>query len=82
MTAVPIDTTLGDNSATMARCGPRFGADNFAFALAVAVQLDGKIVAGGEVDPEPPDPKFGDFVLVRYNQDGSLDDGRPDERPR
>ena len=56
-----------------------FGADNFAFAQAVVVQPDGKIVAGGEVDPEPPDPRFGDFVLVRYNQDGSLDDGRLDD---
>ena len=61
-----------------------FGASNFAFALAVAVQLDGKIVAGGEVDPEfvpgvPESLRQGDFVLVRYNQDGSLDDDRLDD---
>lgn len=69
------DTTLGDRFGDDGMVRTSFGASNFAFALAVAVQLDGKIVAGGEVDPEPPDPKTGDFVLVRYNQDGSLDDG-------
>ena len=76
----PLDTTPGDQFGLDGTVRTtHFGADNFAFALAVAVQLDGKIVAGGEVDPEPPDLKFGDFVLVRYNQDGSLDDGRPDD---
>ncbi len=68
------DTTLGDRFGDDGMVRTSFGASNFAFALAVAVQLDGKIVAGGEVDPEPPGPR-GDFVLVRYNQDGSLDDG-------
>jgi uncharacterized delta-60 repeat protein len=55
-----------------------FGDTLRAFATAVLVQEDGKIVAGGEVDPDdPPDGLRipGDFALVRYNPDGSLDDG-------
>src|SRR3954451_11354266 len=41
------------------------------FATAVtAVQADGKIVVAGQSDHSP-----GDFVVVRYNPDGSLDAG-------
>lgn len=42
-------------------------------ASAVAVQSDGKIIAGGFVNP--PAGFFSDFGLVRYNQNGSLDNG-------
>jgi uncharacterized delta-60 repeat protein len=50
-------------------------------AAAVALQVDGKIVAGGTTDGLPPcdfsidtceDPPS-DFALVRYNPDGTLD---------
>ncbi len=43
-------------------------------ASAVLVQPDGKIVAGGRAGPST-DSAAVDFALVRYNQDGSLDDG-------
>lgn len=39
------------------------------YAFSVAVQADGKIVAGGLID----NSGNGDFLLVRYNVDGSLD---------
>jgi uncharacterized delta-60 repeat protein len=39
------------------------------FAYAVALQSDGKIVAGGYIH----DSGDGDFALARYNTDGSLD---------
>ena len=39
-------------------------------AVAVAIQPDGKIVAGGWGDPTGA---YEDFALVRYNPDGSLD---------
>lgn len=40
-------------------------------ASSVAVQSDGKVVAAGYFYPGD----FGDFALVRFNSDGSLDDG-------
>ena len=40
-------------------------------AQAVAVQSDGKIVAGGSVQDRPS--TFGDFALARYTSDGTLD---------
>ncbi len=39
----------------------------------VAVQDDGKIVAGGYISKEANDPSI-DFGLTRYNPDGTLDD--------
>ena len=39
------------------------------YALSVAIQSDGKIVAAGYSDNGSND----DFALVRYNTDGSLD---------
>jgi uncharacterized delta-60 repeat protein len=45
---------------------------NLENADAVAVQADGKIVAGGW---SIQGPNGADFALVRYNSDGSLDDG-------
>lgn len=39
-------------------------------ATALALQPDGKIVAGGETDAFTPNPNF---ALARYNADGSLD---------
>jgi len=42
-------------------------------ALAVTVQSDGRIIAGGFVNP--PAGFSSDFGLVRYNEDGDLDSG-------
>lgn len=47
----------------------RGGSDEF--ASSVAVQADGKIVAAGYFYPGD----LGDSILVRFNSDGSLDDG-------
>jgi uncharacterized delta-60 repeat protein len=46
------------------------------YIKAVAIQADGKIVAGGETavpDPNAPGVTHFDFGLARYNGDGSLD---------
>ena len=45
----------------------------------VAVQTDGKIILAGVVGSNVlgSPPRAGDIALVRYNQDGSLDDGGP-----
>ncbi|MGQ0595597.1 MAG: hypothetical protein ACT4QB_24065 [Gammaproteobacteria bacterium] len=69
-----------------------FGGDGFvetsfpdserATAFAVLVQPDGKIVAGGRAGPDDEDSPLRDqvdFALARYNVDGSLDDGGPDD---
>jgi uncharacterized delta-60 repeat protein len=42
-------------------------------ANSVAIQKDGKIIAGGYGCPGCPEPDYSGFVLVRYNGDGSLD---------
>jgi uncharacterized delta-60 repeat protein len=47
------------------------GSAGFDFARAVVLQPDGKIVATGSSNV----PANGDFALVRYNADGSLDPG-------
>ncbi len=71
------DATPGDGFGSDGTVRTSFGVGQFAFASAVVVQDDGKILVGGEVDPS--DPTLGDFALVRYNRDGSLDDGGPDD---
>jgi uncharacterized delta-60 repeat protein len=68
---------LDDGGLPDSNPGDRFGSDGtvrtsffdsqLESASAVIVQLDGKIVAGGGIR--------GDFALVRYNRDGSLDNG-------
>ena len=47
------------------------------FAYALAVQSDGRIVAAGVTDNGPNTP--GDFAVVRYNADGSLDESFGDK---
>ena len=55
------------------------GGPSVDIATIVAVQSDGKIVAGGEtakyqvLDNNGDQTNVNDFVLVRYNQDGTLD---------
>ena len=60
------DTTFDTDGITSASLGA------FDYALAVAIQPDGKIVAAGYTDPSNPssDP---DLSLARFNTDGSLD---------
>ncbi len=71
---------LGLSVTTSARPGdldPTFGSGGIVvtgvpglyYATAIAVQSDGKIVAVGEVDSV----SAGDFAVVRYNTNGSLD---------
>ncbi|MGH8583797.1 MAG: hypothetical protein ACREWG_13660 [Gammaproteobacteria bacterium] len=85
------DGGLDDGGRPDSTPGDRFGSDGTVrtsllldgqheTASAVVVQLDGKIVAGGEADPSVPSTLgSGAFALVRYNRDGSLDDGGPDD---
>src|SRR5262249_54601310 len=47
-------------------------------AQSVALQADGKILAAGAVATNGITPAS-DFALARYNQDGSLDDGGPND---
>ena len=68
------DHTPGDKFGSNGTVRTSFGGSQFAFASAVVVQGDGKIVAGGGADLSDPNTQV-DFALVRYNRDGSLDDG-------
>ncbi|MBP6532128.1 MAG: T9SS type A sorting domain-containing protein [Bacteroidia bacterium] len=60
-----LDASFGDNGMVI----PDFS--NYALAKAVAIQSDGKIIAGGETGGSG----FKDIVLVRLNEDGQLDSG-------
>ncbi len=53
----------------------RFGPGSDDFATAVVLQPDGRIVAAGRSDAGGSP----DFALARYNTDGSLDDGGPQD---
>src|SRR4030095_6308656 len=60
------DTTFGSGGRTTTDLGGRFEG-----ATSVALQPDGKIMAGGYA--VVPVNQFANFALVRYNSDGSLD---------
>ena len=65
-----LDTTFGTNGKVMTDIGN--GDDDTIYSI--AIQADGKIVAGGyayEIDGEGNDGLL--FALVRYNPDGTLD---------
>ena len=70
------DRQFGEDGVVLTE--PR-GADE---AVAVALQPDGKILVGGHSGPpssaSQKDPPY-DFALVRYNADGTLDDGSPSD---
>ena len=53
----------------------RFGPGSDDFATAVVLQSDGRIVAAGRSNAGGS----ADFALARYNTDGSLDDGGPQD---
>ena len=65
-----LDTTFAGTGKT--RTGFGGGGD---FGRAVAVQADGKLVVAGYSKNGSPT----DFAVVRYNADGSLDDGGPSD---
>ena len=56
-----LDPGFGDHGRVMTKFS------NYDVVRAIAIQPDGKIIAGGESD--------GAFALARYNRDGSPDDG-------
>ena len=65
-----VDTDFGQNGAAITDFNSNAA---YSMANAVLVQPDGKIVAGGRAMPEGG--VTDDFVLARYNPDGSLDTG-------
>lgn len=65
-----LDTSFGTGGAVFTPFDPITDFAEGASATAVAVQADGKIVAGGWVNA---DAVYSDFALARYNPDGSLD---------
>lgn len=62
-----LDAAFGNGGKVVTAIAPARGAD---VATAVAVQPDGRIVVAGHTATTATDT---DFVLVRYNADGSLD---------
>lgn len=52
-----------------------FGSVGSVTAAAVAVQGDGKIVVGGSFSDQLSVTPDGDFAVVRYNSDGTVDEG-------
>jgi uncharacterized delta-60 repeat protein len=58
-----LDTSFGQGGTVLTAIGP----GSLSRANAIAIQPDGKLVAAGD------DDGFGDFVVVRYTPDGSLD---------
>lgn len=63
-----LDTTFGGDG----KVSVDFGQD-FEIAFGVAVQNDGKVVAAGLHTTFPFGSTSSDFVVVRFNRDGSLD---------
>lgn len=62
-----LDTSFGNGGKVVTAVAPGSGADE---ARAVLVEPDGKIVIGGYSDASGTDM---DFLVVRYNTDGTLD---------
>lgn len=65
-----LDLSFGAGGVVFTSFGPQSDFADGGGALAVGIQPDGKIVAGGWVDITG---LYGDFALARYNPDGSLD---------
>lgn len=69
-----LDTTFGVGGKVTTNFGSPYFAATIEWALSVAVQADGKIVAAGYSDQGTPSlTGHSDFALARYNVDGSLD---------
>ena len=83
----PVDPLTGHSDFALARYHPNgtldttFGVDGLVItnfgggsaAFAVALQLDGKIVAAGPTSDPSIDFRAGNFALARYHPNGSLD---------
>ncbi len=66
-----LDNTFGASGRVAT--APDSGVDGTGFS--VVVQVDGKIVVGGEAFTQSAYPWPSDMALMRYNSDGSLDSG-------
>jgi uncharacterized delta-60 repeat protein len=69
----PNDSTPGDSFGKGGNVVTDFGGEDF--AQGVILQADGKIVAAGDT----VSGVGSEFALARYNSDGSLDDGGPND---
>lgn len=71
-----LDAAFGSGGKVVTNLGVREGSMSFDWALAVAIQADGKIVVAGSSDARGEIGEGGyikDFALVRYKTDGRLD---------
>jgi uncharacterized delta-60 repeat protein len=74
LNAGDLDPTFGNGGKVTTNIGVPFtNADTFDSATAVAIQPDGKIIAVGNTALNRTTNGNGDFALVRYNADGSID---------
>lgn len=64
------DGTLDENFGTGGRIGTSL---YFNYVGDLAIQNDGKIIVGGNMEPNDVIDENEDFLLVRYNTDGSID---------
>ncbi len=62
------DTTFGENGQVISQIGSHHDWCN-----TIAIQSDGKILAGGSTDTSLDGESRHDFALVRYNSDGTRD---------
>ncbi len=72
-----LDTSFGTGGMVMTNISTTNGVKSGDSANGVIVQEDGKIVVGGETTTSSGGPY--DAFLVRYNTNGSLDDGSPND---
>ena len=68
-----LDATFGTNGITMIHFVIRSDVKDTSFFSAVAVQPDGKIIAGGFSTSNVVDLYYNDPVLARFNANGTLD---------
>jgi uncharacterized delta-60 repeat protein len=62
------DTTFGDGGAVITNFPSKS-----AYAYSLALQTDGRLIVGGEAENAVNSTGTGDYALVRYNTDGTLD---------
>src|SRR5205823_3312772 len=67
------DTSFGSGGIVTTEILRGLGNIRNANAMAVAIQPDGKILVAGSADKAATGSSNQDFVLARYNTDGSLD---------
>src|SRR5438046_1003473 len=73
LTAGALDPTFGTSGiANMETSDTRYMHD---YITAIASQPDGKVLVSGHTQYDPNAPPVDDLLLMRYNQNGSLDTG-------